>query len=351
MNFQSIFIFIFSFALLEVFVRFVCRIGFIDTPDHRSNHETNTPSSAGVPIIITIITSTFFFDSSILYNYLPTMIGVVIIFFLGVYDDLKHLRAHTKILFMLLIAALPCWDGIVINNIGTYFGYTAQLKWLAIPLTIFAVVGFTNALNLIDGLDGLAGTISIIILGSLWFIGYQNNDLFLMGLPTLIIPALLAFLIFNWSPARVFMGDSGSLTLGFIISVLSIKTLEYINPVVVLYLLAIPILDTIIIITRRKKYRQEIFSPDKNHIHHVLLNLFQGNIKKTVIFIAFLQLIYALLGIILVRILPQEITLLFFISNIVIWYFVITRVCKNHLKLIKERPTKVPSKLFKFLNR
>ena len=309
MNFQFIIIFIFSLIFLEVFIRFVARLGFNDAPNIRSNHTITTPSSAGIPIFIVIALSSVFFSSDIFYSYIPTVFGIFLIFILGAYDDLKDIRARFKIVIIALVTTLSCWDGIVIMNAGTYFGYTIPLKWLAIPLTLFSVLGFTNALNLIDGVDGLAGTISTIILGSLWFIGYQNNDIFLMGLPTLIIPALLAFLIYNWHPARIFMGDSGSLTLGFIISLLSIKALEYVNPIVILFLIAIPIIDTFVIISRRKMYGHAIFSPDKNHAHHVLYNYFKGNVKKTVIVIALLQLIYIILGLTLVKIMPQAITL------------------------------------------
>jgi len=340
MNYQSIVIFIFSLALLEIFIRFVVRLGFIDTPNHRSNHVTSTPSSAGIPVFFAIALGSVFFSPDIFHDYIPTVFGIFLIFMLGVYDDLKDIRARYKVVIIALVTVLSCWDGLVIMNAGTYLGYTISLGWLAIPLTLFAVLGFTNALNLIDGVDGLAGTISIIILGSLWFIGYQNHDVFLMGLPTLIIPALLAFLIYNWHPAKVFMGDSGSLSLGFVISLLSIRALEYVSPVVILFLIAIPVIDTFVIISRRKIYRQPVFYPDKNHAHHVLLNYFKGNVKKTVIVIAMIQLVYSLLGMTLVKVMPQAVTLPIFLLNIVAWYFVLTRLCQNHPELMRKRALK-----------
>ena len=344
MNFQFIIIFILSLIIffislisLKVFIRFVAHTGFIDTPDHRSNHSIITPSSAGIPVFIAIALSSMFLSPEIFHNYTTTAFGIFLIFLLGAYDDLKDIRARYKVIIIALVTVLSCWDGIVIMNAGTYFGYTIPLTWLAIPLTLFSVLGFTNALNLIDGVDGLAGTISIIILGSLWSIGYQNNDLFLMGLPILIIPALLAFLIYNWYPAKIFMGDSGSLTLGFVISLLSIKALEYVNPIVMLFLIAIPVIDTFVIISRRRMYGQSIFHPDKNHAHHVLYNYFKGNVKMTVIVIALLQLVYTILGMTLVKIMPQAVTLPFFLLTVVAWYFVLTRLCDNHPELMRKR--------------
>lgn len=150
--------------------------------------------------------------------------------------------------------------------------------YIAIPFSILAVVAFTNALNLINGLDRLAGTISIIILSSLWVIGYQNNDHLLMGVTAIIVSTLLAFLVFYWNPARVFLGDSGYLTLGFVISILAKKALDYVNPIVILYLIAFPLFDMLIIMIRRKMYGRSIFYPDRNHGHHVLLGVFKGKV-------------------------------------------------------------------------
>jgi len=264
------------------------------------------------------------------------MLAALLVFLLGVFDDLKNYRARYKLYIVTIAAVLSCIDGFIIKDLGVYFDYTIPLMTVSIPFTIFAIVAFTNALNLIDGLDGLAGTISIIMLSSLWLIGYQNNDYLIMGITALIVPALLAFLVFNWNPARVFMGDSGSLTLGFIISILCIKALDYVNPAVVLYLVAFPLFDTIIIMTRRKMYGRSIFFPDKNHAHHVFLTFFNDKVRTTVVVIALIQLSYTLVGILLVKILPQEITVPFFILNIVVWYFVLTRLCKNHPRLLKE---------------
>jgi UDP-GlcNAc:undecaprenyl-phosphate GlcNAc-1-phosphate transferase len=341
MTFNFFITFILSLILLGLFVRFAGQFGFSDTPDFRSSHKKVTPSSSGIAFFVAVFIAAFFTDFNIYQNYRLSILGALLVFLLGVFDDLKNYRARYKLYIITVAAILSCVDGFVIKDIGTYFGYTIPLLTISIPFTIFAVVAFTNALNLIDGLDGLVGTISIIILSSLWFIGYQNNDYLLMGVTALIIPALLAFLVFNWNPARVFMGDSGSLTLGFIISILSIKALDYASPAVILYLVTFPLFDTLIIMIRRRMYGRSIFHPDQNHAHHVFLNTFNGEVKITVVLIALIQLVYVLAGITLVRALPQEITLPFLVLNIIIWYFVLTRLCKNHSKLLKERNLKI----------
>ena len=103
--------------------------------------------------------------------------------------------------------------------------------------------------------------------------------------------ALAAFLLFNWHPAKIFMGDSGSLTLGFVISVLAIRATEYIHPVSVVFLVSLPVFDTLIVMIRRKVSSQSMFTADKTHIHHVLFNFFEGDTKRTVIFLSIFQII------------------------------------------------------------
>jgi UDP-GlcNAc:undecaprenyl-phosphate GlcNAc-1-phosphate transferase len=324
--------FIFSLILLGIFIQYADKLGFVDVPNFRSSHRKITPSSSGIALFLAITIGAFFTDISIYENHIMSILAMFLVLAVGTVDDLKGLRARHKIYIISIASLLCCWDGLVITDVGFFFGHTLSLMWLSIPLTIFSVVGFTNSFNLIDGLDGLAGTLSIIILSSLWYIGYQNNDHLLMAVAILVIPALFAFLAYNWCPAKAFMGDSGSLTLGFIISILSIRALDYVSPIVILYLVAVPIIDTIVIVTRRKKYGRPIFSPDKNHAHHICLNLFKGNVKKTVIVIGLIQLVYTLLGILFVTTLAQEITLPFLILNMITWYFILTKRCENNLK-------------------
>lgn len=110
----------------------------------------------------------------------------------------------------------------------------------------------------------------------------------------MLIAAILAFMMFNWNPAKIFMGDSGSLTLGFLIALLSIKALPYIQPTSVLFIAAIPIMDTLIVMIRRLKSGKSPFSPDKLHIHHLLLRFF--NVKKTVFLLIIMQTLYSMIG-------------------------------------------------------
>jgi UDP-GlcNAc:undecaprenyl-phosphate GlcNAc-1-phosphate transferase len=323
--------------LSKIFIVCSNKLGIMDIPNERSSHIQSTPNGSGIAIFSAVIFVLLFLDLKEYQNYGFSMIAVLFILVLGIYDDLKDVSALYKFSIITLASLFLCFDGLIIINLGTYFGYPIIFSslWLSIPFTVIAVVGFTNALNLIDGLDGLAGSISIVIFSSLWYIGYQYNDPLLLLISPVMIAALSGFLIFNWNPAKVFMGDSGSLTLGFIIVMLTISALSnQANPIVMLYLLALPIIDTLVVIVRRKRNHRPIFAPDRHHIHHVLLDVFNGKVKKTVVTIIFIQLLYTLFGLIIVINIPHEIALLLFIVNIIGWYILLNRLSKKLFKLI-----------------
>jgi len=295
-------------------------MGLIDIPNERSAHEEHMPRGAGIGffLAVAVIIPCFYFD--LVSSYPWTLLAVLLIFIVGVLDDHKDTSPNTKFIIMIISTVLLSFDGIIISNIGIFFGIPLTLGWFALPFTIFAVVGFTNALNLIDGLDGLSSSISIVILAAFFTIGYQNDDFFMMIMSGSFIAGLLAFLLFNWHPATIFMGDSGSLTLGFIIALLAIKSLAYIPAVSVLFVAAIPIIDTIIVMARRKLQGRSMFSADKCHVHHIMEEFFSNNTPRTVIFLALLQAIYSFVGLQLDKKVDEGYLLLFFILNIALLY-------------------------------
>jgi UDP-GlcNAc:undecaprenyl-phosphate/decaprenyl-phosphate GlcNAc-1-phosphate transferase len=288
--------FLATFYFIKIIIRFASLLGFVDIPNHRSSHTIATPRGAGIGIVFGVMVSDLLFLNNLIVTHFAIFMAIFIVFIVGVLDDHRDASAKTKFYVIFAAVLLLAYDDIVVHSLGHLFGYQIALGWFAIPFTMFAVAGFTNALNLSDGLDGLAGSLSVIILATLCVIGYENNDLFIVSTSLSFIAAILAFMWFNWNPAKIFMGDSGSLTLGFVISVLAIKSLEYVQPAVVLFIAAIPILDTIIVIIRRYRTGHSILSPDKLHIHHVLLHFFDGKVKKTVVFIALLQLFCSGIG-------------------------------------------------------
>ena len=288
--------FLLTFIMLKIFIPNASKVGLIDIPNHRSVHKKTIARGAGIIFGFTFILGIVIFDQYILKegSHLYILLALLVVYLTGIYDDIFDISYRYKFLFIILASVVVFFGGLHIDTLGNYFGYEFHLGYFALPFTIFAIVAFTNALNLTDGLDGLAGSISTIILLSLLYLGVQNNDLILIYIPLLLIAPLVAFLIFNWYPAKVFMGDSGSLFLGFTIALLSIYSLEYINPASILFLAAIPLLDTLMVMRRRKQRGQSMFVADKNHIHHILLKFKKDKLFTVKSLIKF-QILFALI--------------------------------------------------------
>lgn len=332
--------FLAAFLFIQLIIRFAPTVGLIDIPNHRSSHKTVTPRGAGIGIVFGVMVSDLFFLNELVLTYFTTFLAIFIVFVVGVLDD--HRDATPKIKFYVIFTAvlLLAYDGVIVHSLGNLFGFDVTLGWFAIPFTMFAVAGFTNALNLSDGLDGLAGSLSIIILSTLCVIGYENNDFFILSTSLSFIAAILAFMWFNWNPAKIFMGDSGSLTLGFLISVLGIKALDYINPTSILFIAAIPILDTLIVMIRRKRSGYSMFAPDKLHIHHILLRFFNGDVRKTVILIALLQIGFSIVGIAFSEVYHQRYVFILFIVNIAAFYLLLNGMLERQNKFSYYRKKK-----------
>jgi UDP-GlcNAc:undecaprenyl-phosphate GlcNAc-1-phosphate transferase len=320
---EFVVIFLLSLLFIKVIRSYADQIGLVDIPNDRSTHVNHTARGAGIGFYLAVALVLPFFNFELLYEYVWTCIAIFLIFIVGVLDDHRDTSPNTKFFVIILSTVFLYFNDIVIDDIGVFFGIPISFGWFALPFTIFAVVGFTNALNLIDGLDGLATTVSMIILGAFFAVGYTNDDLFMMIISGAFISGLLGFLVFNWHPASIFMGDSGSLTLGFVISVLAIKSLAYLPTVSILFIAAIPILDTLVVMIRRKRNGRSIFSADRCHIHHILRHFFAEDTRKTVIFIGVLQGIYSMTGMQLERDMDEGYFLILFLLNVVFLYMAI----------------------------
>lgn len=232
--------------------------------------------------------------------------SLIILFFVGVKDDIigtspvKKLIGHIIVAFILVMMA-----EIRITNMHGIFGVHDMPDWASVMLSVFVYIVIVNAYNLIDGVDGLAagiGFVNACVFG-IWF--YFSKDLALSLLSFVLAGALLGFLIFNFSPAKIFMGDSGSLTIGLIISVLSIRLIEHDTahlpfelyriptPVFAMAVLVYPLIDTLRIFIYRAAKGLSPFSADKNHIHHRLIRLGLGHGKTVIILYLFTLVVVA----------------------------------------------------------
>lgn len=336
-----IFTFIFSFIFIKLLIKYAKKLNLVDIPNERSVHKNTTPRGAGIAFGFAFFISILLFHIDLIEDYWAILLSIFLVFLVGILDDLKDTKPRTKFFVIFVAVFILYLDDITITNLGIYLGIEISLWYFALPFTMFALAGFTNALNLIDGVDGLAATISMIILGSFLYIGFLYEDALIIHICSIVMVSLFVFLLFNWNPAKIFMGDSGSLFLGFTISVVAVLSLKYIHPIAILYLAALPIMDTLIVMVRRMRRKLSPFRPDKTHIHHILLDFFSRDVKRTVLFLALMQMLFSLVGLMLLgemKILPRGLGLLSFFSFLginVLFYMIFTGM-KRRQKLINR---------------
>ncbi len=339
---KLVFTFLSTFIFIKIIIKNALKLGLIDIPNDRSSHTKITPRGAGIGFGFSFFISIILFDLSLFLQYKLIFLSIFLVFLVGIFDDHKDASPKAKFYVMFVAVFLLYLDDISIYSLGSFFGFELSLWYFALPFTMFALAGFTNALNLIDGLDGLAGSISLVILDSFLYIGYINQDSLIITICLTTIVSLVAFLILNWNPAKIFMGDSGSLFLGFVISVVATLSLKYIHPIAIFYLAAIPILDTLVVMVRRIRKGISPFSPDKTHIHHILLGFFSKKVKKTVLFLVLMQVLFSLVGLMLGHSSkelgngPVSFVALVAFVGITIFFYMIFTVMKRRQKLIQK---------------
>ncbi|NNC14662.1 undecaprenyl/decaprenyl-phosphate alpha-N-acetylglucosaminyl 1-phosphate transferase [Corallococcus exiguus] len=214
-------------------------------------------------------------------------VGGAIIAALGFYDDLKGAGAKLKFSVQFAVALGLYALGFRIEVLANPFGAELTLGLLSLPLTVLWVVGVINALNLIDGLDGLAGGVAFFGVGTHFLLALMRGDVLLCLLMVALAGAILGFLVFNFNPASIFMGDTGSMFLGFVLAAVSIKTSSKSGTAVALLVpvmaLGLPIMDTLLAMVRRSLLGRPMFSADKEHIHHRLMSRLLLSHRTTVL--------------------------------------------------------------------
>ena len=294
--------FLISFSVTPIIIRIFHSIDFLDNPNIRKIHLMSTPSMGGIAIFVSfVVTIGFWIPLAELANYKFVFLAIFFSFLLGVRDDISDLQALDKLTIQVFSSLLVVFVAdIKFSELHGILGLHAIPNGVPEFISIFTIVAITNAFNLIDGIDGLASSISLIVLGffSFWF--------FHTGQPTLSFIAasmgasVLGFLFFNWAPSKIFMGDTGSMLLGFTLSVLLIIFIELNKAVplmqpwkiqapvaIALALLVLPIYDTLRVFIIRWAAGRSPMSADKNHIHHVLLKLNLSHSQATLVMICF----------------------------------------------------------------
>jgi len=292
-------IFSFALSLLSMpIIIFICKKkGLYDYQDERKIHTGNIPRLGGVGIVFSFTTVAVIYllktDQIFLRNSLPLLIAGVIIFAFALLDDVLNLPALLKLTVQLIAATSVTVGG---------FRFTRIFAWQLPPvisfiLTFCWIIGVINAYNLIDGLDGLCGSLSITAVSSLAVLFLLSKNLE-AGVCFILAASILGFLCFNWPPAKLFMGDGGSQFLGFMIAVLPLYSsggvnFEYNKFLIMIILTSFPVFDTIAAIWRRIRDHRPIMSPDKSHLHHKLLNMGYSG-KQTLFLIDFIQILICL---------------------------------------------------------
>ena len=264
-----------SFCLTPLVKKLAFLVNAIDEPDYRKVHKKIMPRMGGLAIYIGFVVAVmYWFPMS--REIQGLLLGSTCILALGIADDIFHISAKQKLAGQIIAAAILIYFGISIDWLNDPFGRGyIYLEWMAIPLTLVWVVSLTNVVNLMDGLDGLAAGVTCIATITLAYVAYIQGLFSSARLAICLVGAILGFLPYNFNPAKIFMGDTGSMFLGYTFAAISIigamKSTAIIALAMPAVMLGLPILDTACAIIRRHKTGQPIFSPDKGHFHHRLL--------------------------------------------------------------------------------
>lgn len=289
-----------SLILVPIVKKIANHIGAIDYPNERKVHKKPIPRLGGLAIFLSFLIGYIFFGQ-VTTQMISILIGSFIIIILGICDDIKPVPARYKFLVQIIAACIVVFYGQIYIDMISIFGLEIEFGNWGYPLAVLLIVSIINAINLIDGLDGLAAGTSSIFFLTISVIAFYLDRL--NGLDVILclimLGSTLGFLAYNFNPASIFMGDTGSMFLGFMISVtalLGYKGATVTSLIIPILILFLPILDTILAIFRRLLKGENIGAPDKEHLHHQLLKLNKST-KKTVLIMYAFNMLCALISI------------------------------------------------------
>ncbi|MEO6288610.1 MAG: MraY family glycosyltransferase, partial [Ginsengibacter sp.] len=276
--------FLITFFSIPVIIEVAKEKKFFDEPDERKVHKAVIPTLGGLGIFAGFIVATLMGVppgmSSVLQYF---MAAIMVVFFLGIKDDILILSATKKFIGQLVAAAIIIkFGGVQITNMHGFLGIYEIPHTASILLSLFTIVVITNSFNLIDGVDGLAGSLGLLTSATFGIYFLATSQLMYAVMAFSLSGSLVAFLIYNFSPAKIFMGDTGSLLIGILNSVFVIKFIAVASdtssgfvldsaPALGFAILIVPLFDTLRVVSLRIVNRRSPFSPDRNHIHHFLL--------------------------------------------------------------------------------
>lgn len=292
-------------AILTPFVRRIAfKIGAVDKPNARRVNKVPMPTMGGLAIFLAFNFSLFF----LLRNQIPNpqfygiFFGECIIMLTGIIDDIFELKPSQKMIGILLAALAVYWFAEVqMTTLTLPFIGIVHLGWFSLPITLIWIAAITNAINLLDGLDGLATGVTIIALFTTGFTGLfflPSTNIYIVIMIFTLVAAEVGFLPYNFFPARIYLGDTGALFIGFIIAVFSLSGLKnatFISVLIPVMILGVPLTDTIYAILRRLLNKQSIAHADKRHLHHRLMQMGLTH-RQTVLVIYGISMIFSFIA-------------------------------------------------------
>ncbi|EGY80202.1 MAG: MraY family glycosyltransferase [Peptoniphilus sp.] len=331
--------FLVSLAMTPIVIKLAKKFGFLDIPkDARRMHNKPIPLSGGVAMYFALMIGMIVF-LKLNRELICVMLGATLVLLSGLIDDKTDMSPKMKLLFQLTAAGILIFGNVRVEFFTNPFPIGESVIFLgalSIPITIFWIVGITNTVNLIDGMDGLAAGVSLICSISLMFIankfGYGN----IATIAALLAGACAGFLPYNFNPAKIFMGDTGALFLGFMLSYISIegimKSAAALTIIVPVLILGVPVFDTTFAMVRRKLSGKKIMQADKGHLHHRLLALGLTQ-KQTVLILYVISVIFGLLAIVVAEV---DAKMGLFISALVIAAIIVMGIFSGMFKSKEE---------------
>ncbi|HDJ6727559.1 TPA: undecaprenyl/decaprenyl-phosphate alpha-N-acetylglucosaminyl 1-phosphate transferase, partial [Staphylococcus aureus] len=289
-----------SLTITPIVIAISKRLNLVDKPNFRKVHTKPISVMGGTVILFSFLIG-IWIGHPIETEIKPLIIGAIIMYVLGLVDDIYDLKPYIKLAGQIAAALVVAFYGVTIDFISLPMGTTIHFGFLSIPITVIWIVAITNAINLIDGLDGLASGVSAIGLITIGFIAILQANIFITMICCVLLGSLIGFLFYNFHPAKIFLGDSGALMIGFIIGFLSLLGFKNITIIALFFpivILAVPFIDTLFAMIRRVKKGQHIMQADKSHLHHKLLALGYTH-RQTVLLIYSISILFSLSSIIL----------------------------------------------------
>ena len=329
--------FLFVALIMPIVIKIALHVGAYKEPGERDIHKGIITRMGGIGIFAGFLLGYMLFaDQSVQMN--SILIGSFIVILTGLFDDIKPTKARYKLIGQLLAALVIVFYGNILLDDVTAFGFELEFGIWAYPITLFFIIGCTNVINFIDGVDGLSGGISSILFLTIGIIAFLQGrlDSLEIILTFIMLGATLGYLVHNFHPAKTFLGDAGAYFLGFIISIISLlgfKGTMVTSLIVPLLVLTIPILDTIFAILRRIIKKQSIAEADKEHFHHQFLKLTNSQVK-TVLLIYGIDALFSAASILYAMNASKEASIIYIILLAMVIWFVL------HTSIISEKMSK-----------